>query len=213
MTPRQRLLAVVALSTLAACGGGGGSGSGGSGGGSGGSGGGNAVNFIVTTGTLLSWSDGDCSGIDSVNGDFYSLSPATIASLNAQIASTGQAKVGIITFGNSIEMKITRPPPGMDVAPNRTVITIDNLLQVTRQKAVRPRNFQSNVVANLTKNSTIPGAVSMTIDKQSCSFGFLNVGLHGIDWVGFWHELGEFDPNTFWSLAGGNLVTFLWIGD
>lgn len=138
--------------------------------------------------------------------------PAQIASLNAAIAANGQAVIGLVLGGSSIRMTITTPAPGT-LAANETMIFNNIDTTVTRDKGIQARNVCSGLEVAHIKRVSIRGTISFKLTKAIGSSGFDTVELHRPDFLGIWAEIGEFSPDTFWALAAGRNVTFLWLTD
>ena len=190
MDPRRTLLAFPALLAalpllaLAACGSGGG----------GGPPSGTSTCFYNTQGQVLS------------------LTAAEIANVNAALALDGEAVVGIVIGASTLRMTIELTGP-VPIAANEALVTQDLDTGVFFDKGIHAKNVCTGFESMLTKRFDVFGPVSMKIAKAVGSAGFDTLEFHKPGFLGLFTQIGEFLPSTFWALAQGRSVTFLWLTD
>lgn len=143
-------------------------------------------------------------------GQVLSLSAAEIASTNAAVLAQGQALVGLQIGASIVRMTIALPVPG-SLTPNEAVIACDTDTDVVLNKAIHAKNVCSGVEAVVFKQANARGAVTLKITKGFGSSGYHTVEFHKPAFAGVWVQIGEFDPSTFWAVAAGRNVTFLWL--
>jgi hypothetical protein len=146
-------------------------------------------------------------------GDVIVFSPMQTAIVQAALKATGSAKVAFLMGGRDlVRMDIT---PDRSLRPNETIVQLDNFADITWDKALHPVNHCSGQEAVIFKRATTPGPVGMRITRavDNRPGTFDTVEFHKPGFLGVWYQAGELDPGSFWALAGGNRVTFIWIHD